>query len=760
MTLTIHTRLGPYEIQERLGAGGMGEVYRARDSRLERDVAIKVLPEQFAREPNALARFYREVRAIAAMSHPHILTIHDIGTEHGLTYAVMELLEGQTLGKRIKSGVIDWRTAVEIATAIADGLAAAHAKGIIHRDIKPENIFLTNDSGVKILDFGLARLENKSAPPPSDVPLLQTQPGLLMGTVAYMSPEQVRGQPADARSDIFAFGCVLYEMVTGRRPFLGQTPADTMSLILNESAPALSQSGRERPAELDRLILWCLQKDPAQRFQSARELAQALRSLGQGALTGLAGGQQQLETSAYLETPRPQPRGQFANLPAQGQLPASVAVLPFRNMSSDSENEYFSDGLAEELINALTKVEGLQVASRTSAFAFKGKSEDVRKIGEQLNVRTVLEGSVRKAGNRLRISAQLVSAADGYHLWSETYNRELADVFAIQDEIAHNIAKSLQVILSEKDKRAREKIQTADVKAYDYYLRGRQFVHQFRRKGFEFALQMFSRAIAIDAGYALAYTGIADCHSLLYMRWDSNAAHLRQAEEASRKALELKPDLAEAHVARGLAVSLKKNYAEAEQEFENAIRLDPSLFAARYFYGRACHAQGKLLEAARLFEQACQLDPDDYQAASHLGSIYRGLDRQADAHAACQRAVQSIDRHLELHPDDARAYYLGAVVWCKMGEPARALEWANRALALDPEEPVTLYNVACFYSLQGQIDQALDCLENALKHGYAHKEWIEHDADLAALHGHPRYQAFIQALSNSGPGPFLGAEGL
>ena len=737
MGLAIHSQLGPYEVLAPLGAGGMGEVYRARDARLERDVAIKVLPAQLAQDATALARFYREVRAVAAMSHPNILTIYDMGTDQGITFAVMELLEGQTLGGRIKQGVIDWRKAVEIATAIADGLAAAHAKGIIHRDIKPENIFLTADGGVKILDFGLARLEARNTTPQPGVTILETQPGMLLGTVAYMSPEQVRGQPADARSDIFNFGCVLYEMVMGRRPFRGQTTADTMAAILQESAPALSQSGRERPAELDRVLLSCLQKEPAERFQSARDLTLALRNLGQGALSGAAGSQHQLETATFLETPRPQ---------VAPSLAPSLAVLPFRNMSSDAENEYFSDGLAEELINALTRVEGLKVASRTSAFAFKGKNEDVRRIGEQLNVRTVLEGSVRKAGNRLRISAQLVNVADGYHLWSETYDRELADVFAIQDEIAQNIAKALQVILSEKDKRAIEKPPTADIKAYEHYLRGRQFFHQFRRKGFEFAQQMFARAIAIDPGYALAYAGIADCHSLLYMYWDTSAANLQQADEASRKALELDPDLAEAHVARGLAISLKKQYAEAEQEFQTAIRLDPTLYAARYFFGRTCHAQGKKLEAAHLYEQACQLRPDDYQAATHLGSLYAGLGRKADAEAACQRAVGVAVKHLELHPDDARALYLGAVIWCQLGEPARGLEWAGRALAMDPVEPVTLYNVACLYGLQGQIEGALDCLENALKHGFAQKEWIEHDGDLASLHGHPRYQALLEAL--------------
>jgi serine/threonine protein kinase/Flp pilus assembly protein TadD len=715
----------------------MGEVYRARDTRLERDVAVKVLPEQFAQDPSALARFHRELRAVAATSHPNILAIYDIGTEQGVTYAVMELLKGQTLGRRMKQGVLDWRRTVEIAIAIAEGLAAAHAKGIVHRDIKPENVFLTEDGGLKILDFGLARLENKNATPMPGVPTLETQPGLLLGTVAYMSPEQVRGMPADGRSDIFAFGCVLYEMVVGRRPFQGPTTADTMSAILHEPVPQLSQSGRERPAELDRLILRCLQKEPAQRFQTARELAQALRSIGQGALSGLSGSQQQFETAVYQETPRPQ---------AAPRLAPSVAVLPFRNLSSDAENEYFSDGLAEELINALTKVKGLQVASHRSAFAFKGKNEDVRKIGEQLNVRTVLEGSVRKAGNRLRISAQLVNVADGYHLWSETFNRELADVFAIQDEIAHNIAKALQVILSEKEKKAIEKVPTADVQAYEYYLRGRQFIHQFRRKGFEFAQQMFARAIAIDPNYALAYAGIADCHSLLYMYWDTSAENLQKADDASCTALDLDPELAEAHVARGLAVSLKKQYHEAECEFETAIRLDPSLYAARYFYGRTCQAQGKLAEAARQFEQAVKLRPDDYQAATHLGSIYGGLGRQADAVAACQRSLLVVEKHLELHPDDARALYLGATVWSKLGEPAKALEWAARAITMDPEEPVTLYNVACVYAIQGQVEQALDCLENALKHGFAHKAWIEHDSDLVSVRSHPRYQTLLQAL--------------
>jgi len=712
----------------------MGEVYRARDTRLERDVAIKVLPEHLASDAAALARFNREAKAIAALSHPNILAIYDIGAENGVTYAVMELLEGQTLGRCMKSGPLNWRAAIDIAIPIAAGLSVAHAKGVVHRDLKPENIFLTHDGGVKILDFGLARMQQRMSEAGGDG--LETQPGVILGTVGYMSPEQVRGQTSDARSDIFSFGAILYEMVMGRRAFERPTPAETMAAILHEPPNGLSQSGRNRPAELDRLVSKTLAKEPSQRYQSVRELAAVLAGLGRSAISGSADASSQ-ETIAEPRSGKP---------PSSVSSVPSVAVLPFQNLSSDPENEYFSDGLAEELINALTKVTGLRVASRTSAFAFKGRHDDVRKIGEQLNVRAVLGGSVRKSGNRLRISAQLVNVGDGFHLWSDVYNRELEDVFAIQDEIAQNIVKALRGILTETDKHAIEKAVPADVHAYDYYLRGRQFFHQFSRKGFEFARQMFARAIALDPLYARAHAGAADCYSLIFTYWDTSPSNLENADKASRKALELDPDLAEAHVARGIAVSLKKDYAEAHAEFATAIRLDPTLFEARYFEGRTYLAQGMLLDSARLFEQACQLRSDDFQASSHLSSIYAGLGRKADAQAAAQRCVQIVEKHLAMHPEDARATYLGAVVWCQLGEGARAVEWADRAVAMDPDEPVTRYNVACVYSLQGRLDESIDCLQKALKLGFAHREWIEHDADLNALHGDQRFQAMLKTL--------------
>lgn len=746
MTLASGAQIGPYEILATLGAGGMGEVYRARDSRLDREVAIKVLPERFAQDATARTRFEREFKAVAQLSHPNIVTIYDFDTDHGCCYAVMELLEGQNLGQRLRKSTLDWRTAVNIAIGVADGLDAAHSRGIVHRDIKPENVFLLSNGGLKILDFGLARLKTPVATPHPDMDRTEvmtpgtaptqgpaTEPGMVLGTIFYMSPEQARGLTADSRSDIFSLGCVLYEMVTGRRPFERASTADTMVALLHESPQALSESGKERPVSLDRVVARCLAKKAEDRYQTARELATALRGV--------------LEETALTDTWKAQPLETLSDprMQAPGHKPppqASVAVLPFVNMSPDKDNEYFSDGLAEELIAVLSKVDGLHVASRTSAFAYKGKSEDIRKIAEQLNVRTVLEGSVRKAGNRLRISAQLVNAADGYHLWAETYNRTMDDVFAIQDEIAQNIAGALECILHEGEDRAR----TSDVQAYDYYLRGRQFFHEFRRKSFEFAQQMFAAAIQIDPTYARAYAGVADCHSFLYINWDKDPRHLQEADAASRKALELAPDLAEAHVSRGMALLNQGNYQEARNTFDLALRKDPTLFEAHYFYARACLAVGEREEAARHFAEASRVRPEDYQALLVGGGVLAGLGRKTEAEASYRRGLQAAERHLQMHPDDARALCLAAQGWTQLGNPDRALDWANRAIAIDPEEPMTLYNVACVYSLQNKVDQALDCLEQAVQLGYGHKAWIENDADLNPLRSHPRYQALLQKM--------------
>ncbi|HYV37957.1 MAG TPA: protein kinase [Gemmataceae bacterium] len=736
MALEPHSHLGPYEILAKLGAGGMGEVYRAFDPRLERNVAIKVLPEKLAKDEVALGRFHREVRAVAKLSHANIVAVYDIDSDQGRIYAVMELLEGQTLGKRIRQGRMDWREAVNWATEIAEGLAAAHGKGLVHRDIKPENVFLTKDGGLKILDFGLVRTDRvvagQTVGTTNNAPSVDTEPGMLLGTVLYMSPEQVRGQSADARSDLFALGSVLFEMLQGFSPFQKETSADTMAAILNAPMPHLSVAGTPIPRTLETIIAKCLEKQPERRYQSAREIVEALKTVAGDWLPSDSKAEAQNETAIF---PAP-----------TEQNPPSVAVLPFRNLSSDPENEYFSDGLAEELINAMTRVEGLHVAARTSSFAFKNRNEDIRKIGEQLNVGTILEGSVRKSGKRLRISAQLVSVSNGFQMWSQTYDRELADVFAIQDEIASSIANALQVILGEKAKKAIEKVAVTNVKAYEYYLRGRQFQHQFRRQGFEIAEMMFTQAILADPKYARAHAGISNCHCMLFTYWDPARGHLDRADEASRKALELDPDLAEAHLARGLALATGKKFAEARQEYETAIRLDPMLYEAHYYFGRACLAEGMLEDAAMLFAKAHQLRPEEYQAVQHLASICSGLGKEGDSQMQFKAAAEAVDRHIALHPDDNRALYLGANCWCKLGMPEKALEWADRALAMDPKDGLALYNVACVYSLLNQQNKALNCLEDAIKNGFSHKGWIEHDADLKPMRSLPRFQSILQTL--------------
>jgi TolB-like protein/Flp pilus assembly protein TadD len=433
-------------------------------------------------------------------------------------------------------------------------------------------------------------------------------------------------------------------------------------------------------------------------------------------------------------------------VPEGAQTVKSIAVIPFTNMSADPENEYFTDGMAEEIINALSKIKSLSVASRTSSFAFKGKTEDIREMGRKLEVAAVLEGSVRKMGNKIRISVQLINVANGYQLWSERYDREIEDVFAIQDEIAQNIVKALRVVLSEEEKQAITKAPTENVEAYDYYLRGRQFFHQHRRTSIEFARQMFTRAIEIDPEYALAHSGIADCCSILYMYFDARESNLKQADSASRKALQLDPQLAEAHSARGLAYSLSKQYELAMQEFETAMKLDPKLYEAPYFYGRACLAQGKWFEAAPLFEKAANLRPDDYQAVSFLSAAYAGQGRIHEASKASHRAVGVIERWLDLNPDDARALNLGATIWSNLGQKEKALEWARRSLVIDKEDPQLLYNVACVYAIEGMKDDAILTLERAIDKGYGHKEWIEHDSDLNSLRSDKRFQALLERM--------------
>lgn len=429
-----------------------------------------------------------------------------------------------------------------------------------------------------------------------------------------------------------------------------------------------------------------------------------------------------------------------------GDARRSVAVLPFVNMSGDPENEYFSDGIAEEILNLLTKLPQLRVASRTSSFKFKGKDIDIPEVAGTLGVGTLLEGSVRRAGDRVRITAQLIDVRTDSHLWSETYDRELKDVFAIQDDIARSIVAALEVKLTPRDRRALQYVATSDTKAYDYYLRGRRYFYKFTRLHFYNAIRMFKKAIEQDPNYALAYAGMADAHSLLYHWADSSEENIRKANEASIKAITLDPDSAEAHAARGTALTISGQHEEAERAYENAILLNPSQYEPYYFYGRDCLGQGKYEKAARLFSEAHKVNPDDYQAPWFLAMALAALGREQERQEHVRKTVKCVEKHLDLYPDDARALTFGSTALVALGESERALEWAERALEADKDEPAVLYNVACAFSLLGDKDRAFELLEQSVNHGYGHREWLEHDSDFAPLRDDPRFQQLLDRM--------------
>ena len=536
MALTAGTHLGPYEILASIGAGGMGEVYRARDSRLDRDVAIKVLPDHLANDPTALIRFKHEAKAVAALAHPNILILYDVGLSDGTRYVVTELLEGQTLRERLSRGRLPWRKAAELGAAVADGLAAAHSKEIVHRDVKPGNIFLTDDGRVKILDFGLARWQTKPTQQDSTVTLAETEAGSVVGTVGYMSPEQVRGEKAGASSDIFSLGIVLYEMVAGRRPFSCNSAAETMSAILNQEPPAIADSSAQAPPEVERIVERCLAKNTGERFHSARDLGFALRGLF--ALPSRRSVSRRLWVAvAALMALIVGGSGLMYWRPGGAKSIESLAVLPFANMSGSPDADYLSDGLTDSLIDSLTELPSLKVMSHNAVIRYKGKDSDARAIGRELGVRAVLTGRITQRGDNLAVSAELVEVDDNRALWGAQYNRKLADALAVQNEIAGQITAKLRLRLTDQQKTRLVKRQTDNPEGYQLYLKGRYYVAQFTQGGLDRGLAYFHQAIAADPNYALAYGGLSYYYALLDEFYADPSNVRPKAREAAQKGM-------------------------------------------------------------------------------------------------------------------------------------------------------------------------------------------------------------------------------
>jgi serine/threonine-protein kinase len=656
MPLALGTLIGPYEIVSLIGAGGMGEVYRARDTRLDRDVAIKVLPEAFAADTDRVRRFEREARAIAALNHPHICQIHDVGPG----YLVLEYVEGAPL-----HGPLGVEDVVRLATQIVTALEAAHRHGILHRDLKPANILVTRDQTAsdpptaKLLDFGLA----KSLVSDADATL--TVEGTIAGTAAYMSPEQAQGKSVDARSDIFSLGAVLYELISGRRAFRGDTSADVMSAVLRDTPRPLGSS------QLARIVDRCLEKDASRRYQTMAEVRAAL------------------EDAARVR-------------PERGP---SIAVLPFANLSADKENEYFSDGLAEEIINALTQIPGLKVTARTSAFAFRGKEQDIREIAEALDVRTVLEGSVRRAGTRIRVTAQLINAADGYHLWSERYDRELADVFAVQDEIAAAIAQALQVKLTGASVGRRR--YTPSLPCYEAYLKALHESQKLTPDAMARSKEWYERAIALDPGFALAHS-MFGFHFAQLANYGLLPAHeaMPLVRSEALEALAIDPSLPEGHATLGLVAGLYDyDWQDAGRRFQLAMAGDPVPSQVRRYYALYYLLPvGRADDAVEQCTLALREDPLDLSGRVRLAQCLQAAGRTDEA-ASELRRVLALDEHLWF------THFILALDLLRDGRLADAIKHAETASTLAPWNPSAKGLLAAACRASGDIARSEELIE-------------------------------------------------
>lgn len=698
----IGKTISHFKIIEKLGEGGMGVVYKAEDTKLERSVALKFLSPKTLGSEEERARFVQEAKAAASLSHPNITTVYSIDEIGDKTFIVMEYVDGQELKHRIDKGPLDLKDALQIAAQLADGLRAAHDRGIVHRDIKSSNVVVTPGGQAKIMDFGIAKLSGSSQ---------ITTSSSTVGTIAYMSPEQIQGALVDHRTDLWSLGIVIYEMLTGKRPFMGDYDAAVIYQVLNENPRPVMSVRPDVPGYISSLVSRLLQKDPGNRAQSAGEVINLLRS------------------------DPPKPASQLGK--------KSVAVLYFENMSSEKENEYFCAGMTEDLITDLSKIRGLRVIPRSDVQPLRNREVNARQVGESLGVDYILEGSVRKAGSKIRITSQLIDVEDGFQVWAERYDRLMEDVFDVQVEVSENIAEALKVSLTDSEKESLAKKPTDDVRAYDFYLRGSEFLSGRGRADRQTAIKMFEHALEIDPEFALAYVGLAEAYYWNYLFLSGDRIWLEKMMDANEMALSLDPGLVEAQVGVGIVLTHQRRLSEAARCFEEIVEKKEDFYPAYFWLSIVSNVIGDLDAAIEYGEMAAAKKPYSEEPWHHLDATYRRKGDIEGSKRAGDKVIELGERRLSVNPDEPITITRVAVTYASRGDKQKAMELVDRAQQIGSNDGMALYNCASVYSLLGMHDEALDLFERATEAGMIIIDWIHYDPFIDPLRDKPKFRELM-----------------